>query len=77
MKCCAPSSTGQPGTCLAQVSGLRQVIARCVSPSINLGYIFLLPQGVPMEDVLRVLRKRFGVSGVEEKAARPPKPPSA
>jgi phosphoribosyl-ATP pyrophosphohydrolase/phosphoribosyl-AMP cyclohydrolase len=28
---------------------------------------------VPMEDVLRVLRKRFGTSGVEEKAARPPK----
>jgi hypothetical protein len=26
-----------------------------------------------MEDVLRVLRKRFGTSGVEEKAARPPK----
>lgn len=26
-----------------------------------------------MEEVLRVLRKRFGISGVEEKAARPPK----
>jgi phosphoribosyl-ATP pyrophosphohydrolase/phosphoribosyl-AMP cyclohydrolase len=34
----------------------------------------LLLQGVPMEDVLRVLRQRFGTSGVEEKAARPPKP---
>jgi hypothetical protein len=31
-------------------------------------------QGVPMEDVLRVLRQRFGTSGIEEKAARPPKP---
>lgn len=30
-------------------------------------------QGVPMEDVMRVLRKRFGTSGIEEKAARPPK----
>jgi hypothetical protein len=26
-----------------------------------------------MEEVLRVLRKRFGTSGVDEKAARPPK----
>lgn len=31
------------------------------------------PQGVPMEDVLRVLRQRFGTSGIAEKAARPPK----
>jgi phosphoribosyl-ATP pyrophosphohydrolase len=31
------------------------------------------PQGVGMEEVLRVLRKRFGTSGIEEKAARPPK----
>lgn len=31
-------------------------------------------QGVPMEDVMRVLRKRFGTSGIDEKAARPPKP---
>ncbi len=30
-------------------------------------------QGVPMEDVLRVLRKRFGTSGIEEKAGRKPK----
>ncbi len=27
-----------------------------------------------MEDVMRVLRKRFGTSGIEEKASRPPKP---
>lgn len=32
-----------------------------------------LLQGVPMEDVMRVLRKRFGTSGIDEKAARPPK----
>jgi hypothetical protein len=30
-------------------------------------------QGVPVEDVMRVLRKRFGTSGIEEKAARPSK----
>lgn len=30
-------------------------------------------QGVSMGDVMRVLRTRFGTSGVEEKAARPPK----
>lgn len=35
--------------------------------------VLLNVQGVPMEDVMRVLRKRFGTSGIEEKAARPPK----
>jgi phosphoribosyl-ATP pyrophosphohydrolase/phosphoribosyl-AMP cyclohydrolase len=35
--------------------------------------LLLLLQGVPMEDVMRVLRKRFGTSGIDEKAARPPK----
>lgn len=30
-------------------------------------------QGVGMEDVLAVLRNRFGTSGVEEKASRPPR----
>ncbi|KAI8473236.1 MAG: bifunctional phosphoribosyl-AMP cyclohydrolase/phosphoribosyl-ATP pyrophosphatase [Monoraphidium minutum] len=35
--------------------------------------VLLNLQGVPMEDVMRVLRKRFGTSGIEEKAARPPK----
>lgn len=30
-------------------------------------------QGVGMEDVMRVLRRRFGTSGIEEKASRPPK----
>ena len=35
--------------------------------------LLLLLQGVPMEDVMRVLRKRFGTSGIAEKAARPPK----
>uniref|UniRef100_A0A7S0RZ92 Phosphoribosyl-AMP cyclohydrolase domain-containing protein n=1 Tax=Chlamydomonas leiostraca TaxID=1034604 RepID=A0A7S0RZ92_9CHLO len=35
--------------------------------------VLLNLQGVKMEEVMRVLRKRFGTSGVEEKAARPPK----
>lgn len=39
--------------------------------------VLLNVQGVAMEDVLRVLRQRFGTSGVEEKAARPPKAPAA
>jgi hypothetical protein len=30
-------------------------------------------QGASLEDVSRVLRARFGTSGIEEKAARPPK----
>jgi hypothetical protein len=45
---------------------LPDVLPPCVLPGILL-------QGVPMEDVMRVLRKRFGTSGIEEKAARPPK----
>lgn len=35
--------------------------------------VLLNLQGVEMEDVMAVLRNRFGTSGVEEKAARPPK----
>lgn len=35
--------------------------------------VLLNLQGVRMEEVLRVLRSRFGTSGIEEKAARPPK----
>lgn len=35
--------------------------------------VMLNKQGVPMSDVLAVLRKRFGTSGVVEKASRPPK----
>ncbi|GBF97761.1 hypothetical protein Rsub_10186 [Raphidocelis subcapitata] len=32
--------------------------------------VLLNLQGVPMEEVMRVLRKRFGTSGIEEKASR-------
>ncbi|EFJ49686.1 hypothetical protein VOLCADRAFT_59102 [Volvox carteri f. nagariensis] len=35
--------------------------------------VLLNLQGVPMEEVLRVLRKRFTQSGIEEKASRAPK----
>jgi len=35
--------------------------------------VLLNCQGVKMEEVMAVLRKRFGTSGVDEKAARPPK----
>jgi len=35
--------------------------------------VMLNKQGVSMADVLAVLRKRFGTSGVDEKASRPPK----
>jgi len=35
--------------------------------------VLLNLHGVGMEDVLAVLRNRFGTSGVDEKAARPPK----
>ena len=49
---------------------------RAASEAADLLYhamVLLNLQGVPMEDVLRVLRKRFHQSGLEEKAARAPK----
>lgn len=33
-------------------------------------FFFSWKQGVPFEDVARVLRQRFGTSGIAEKAAR-------
>jgi phosphoribosyl-ATP pyrophosphohydrolase/phosphoribosyl-AMP cyclohydrolase len=54
----------------------REGRERAASEAADLLYhamVLLNAQGVPMSDVMRVLRKRFGVSGVEEKAARPPK----
>jgi hypothetical protein len=47
--------------------------AAAAPPSPLLLLLVLLLQGVPMEDVMRVLRKRFGTSGIDEKAARPAK----
>lgn len=49
---------------------------RAASEMADLMYhsmVLLNLQGVEMEEVLRVLRKRFTQSGIEEKAARPPK----
>jgi phosphoribosyl-ATP pyrophosphohydrolase/phosphoribosyl-AMP cyclohydrolase len=54
----------------------REGKERAASEAADLLYhsmVLLNAQGVPIGDVMRVLRKRFGVSGVEEKAARPPK----
>jgi phosphoribosyl-ATP pyrophosphohydrolase/phosphoribosyl-AMP cyclohydrolase len=49
---------------------------RAASEAADLLYhsmVLLNVQGVAMEDVMRVLRKRFGQSGIEEKRSRPPK----
>lgn len=43
----------------------------------SMAHVTVGVQGVPMEDVLRVLRKRFGTSGIEEKASRKPKEAAA
>ncbi|KAK9838255.1 hypothetical protein WJX81_000460 [Elliptochloris bilobata] len=48
---------------------------RAASEAADLLYhslVLLNLQGVAVEDVLRVLRQRFGTSGIAEKAARPP-----
>lgn len=48
---------------------------RAASEAADLLYhamVLLNLQGVPMEEVMAVLRKRFGTSGVEEKASRAP-----
>ncbi|MEW5300782.1 MAG: hypothetical protein WDW38_005295 [Sanguina aurantia] len=39
--------------------------------------VLLRLQDVPMDDVMKVLRKRVGISGVEERASRKPKSPPA
>lgn len=49
---------------------------RAASEAADLLYhaaVLLQKQGVSMGEVMAVLRKRQGVSGVAEKAARPPK----
>ena len=49
---------------------------RVASEAADLAYhavVLLRAAGVPVEDVLAKLRGRFGVSGVVEKAGRPPK----
>jgi phosphoribosyl-AMP cyclohydrolase / phosphoribosyl-ATP pyrophosphohydrolase len=52
----------------------REGKERAASEAADLLYhamVLLNAQEVPLSDVVRVLRKRFGVSGVEERAARP------
>ena len=67
---CAPAvepQTGQPGPVLAP----EQL------PPCHASHTWdscCPPQGVSLEDVSKVLRSRFGTSGIEEKASRPPKP---
>ena len=54
--------------------------ARCASEAADLLYhatVLLQAQGVGWEDVMAALRARTGVSGVAEKASRPPKPKAA
>jgi len=49
---------------------------RCASEAADLLYhatVLLQAQGVGWEEVMAVLRSRAGVSGIAEKAARPPK----
>lgn len=61
---------------LCETLELGEGKARAASEAADLLYhamVLLNAQGVPIGDVMRVLRRRFGVSGVEEKAARPPK----
>eukprot|EP00195_Chlamydomonas_chlamydogama_P009882 CAMPEP_0202904574 /NCGR_PEP_ID=MMETSP1392-20130828/30106_1 /ASSEMBLY_ACC=CAM_ASM_000868 /TAXON_ID=225041 /ORGANISM="Chlamydomonas chlamydogama, Strain SAG 11-48b" /LENGTH=264 /DNA_ID=CAMNT_0049592261 /DNA_START=171 /DNA_END=965 /DNA_ORIENTATION=+ len=61
---------------LCQTLEAQEGKERAASEAADLLYhamVLLNVQGVPMEDVLRVLRKRFTQSGVEEKAARAPK----
>eukprot|EP01025_Chloroclados_australasicus_P031552 TRINITY_DN31865_c0_g1_i5.p2 TRINITY_DN31865_c0_g1~~TRINITY_DN31865_c0_g1_i5.p2 ORF type:complete len:114 (+),score=19.19 TRINITY_DN31865_c0_g1_i5:153-494(+) len=46
---------------------------RCASEMADVLYhsmVLLNKQGVKIEDVLRILRGRFGVSGIDEKAGR-------
>lgn len=52
---------------------IYHAVAAAAAAAAILMLLLLLLQGVPMEDVMRVLRKRFGTSGIAEKAARPPK----
>lgn len=50
---------------------------RAASEAADLFYhamVLLNAQGVSLEEVSKVLRSRFGTSGIEEKSARPPKP---
>lgn len=62
---CTPHCRAGPAASMPLVATLPKLNALC--------FCRPLPQGVSLEDVSRVLRSRFGTSGIEEKAARPPK----
>lgn len=47
--------------------------AQLPAPAAPCSHLALSVQGVSLEEVSKVLRSRFGTSGIEEKAARPPK----
>ncbi|KAK9829248.1 hypothetical protein WJX72_004747 [[Myrmecia] bisecta] len=61
---------------LCQTLEVNEGKERAASEMADLLYhamVLLNVQEVPIEDVLKVLRSRFGVSGVDEKASRKPK----
>lgn len=61
---------------LCQTLEANEGAERVASEMADLLYhsmVLLNKQGVSMEEVMRVLRKRFGTSGIEEKASRLPK----
>jgi len=61
---------------LCQTLEAKEGAERAASEMADLLYhsmVLLNMQGVKMEEVMQVLRKRFGTSGIEEKASRPPK----
>ena len=60
-----------PAVTLGTTSGARPFA--CVTQMADLLYhsmVLLNVQGVEMEEVLGELRRRFGTSGIEEKASR-------
>lgn len=50
-----------------------KIVFFCAAYAEKNAVLPLCVQGVLVEDVLRVLRERFGTSGIDEKAARPSK----
>ncbi len=54
-------------------STCQECSRQCLPSVLLLDSGFAPVQGVSLEEVSKVLRSRFGTSGIEEKAARPPK----
>ena len=55
--------------CTLQEEGKERVASEMADVLYH-SMVLLRQQDVPLEDALAVLRKRFGVSGVEEKESR-------